>query len=76
MDNEKGKEEENQSSFFFFFLFYSKTFGYLSLFMDEEGYIVLFYFLLSFNGQEIAVQLAQGRIINQLLSGVARQPAI
>jgi hypothetical protein len=36
-----------------------KTFGYLSLFMDEEGYIVLFYFLLSFNGQEIAVQ-AQG----------------
>jgi hypothetical protein len=42
--------------------------------MDEEGYIVLFYFLLSFNGQEIAVQ-ALGCIINQLPSIVAaRQP--
>jgi len=66
VDNEK-KEKKKTSQVSFFFSFYSKTFSYLSLFMEEEGYIVLFYFLLSFNGQEIAVQ-AQGCIINQLLS--------
>lgn len=71
VDNEKGKK--NQSNFFSFFLD-PKTFGSLSIFMDDAGYIVLFYFFIEFQwtGNCGSVQ-GTVSIISQLLAELQSQ---